>query len=319
MARDPSPSVAPLDGSATERSEVDGLISRVRLANGHAALSDGALLSWRSQASARRAVARRSGQVVGFAQVDRHGASASIELAVDPAEPDPAGTRRHLLEWALTGEDAAEIRYWVTQHEEGDGNEALEFGFHPERDLLQLRVPLPLTLDRPDPPPGFSLRPFRPGRDEQDWLEVNNRAFATHPEQGDWTLEELVARERADWFDPEGFLLCEQDGRLAGSCWTKLHRDEVPVLGEIYVISVDPDFQGLGLGRLLAVAGLDRLSTDAPFGMLYVDRSNVGAVALYRKLGFILDHVDRCYLLAEGRRGATAQAPVPSPTPRPIP
>lgn len=319
MARDPSPSVAPLDRSATERSEVDGLISRVRLANGHAALSDSALVSWRSQVPARRAVARRGGQIVGFAQVDRHGASASIELAVDPAEPDLAGTRRHLLEWALTGEDAAEIRYWVTRYEEGDGTEAREFGFHPERDLLQLRVPLPLTLDRPGPPPGFSLRPFRPGTDEADWLEVNNRAFATHPEQGDWTLEDLVARERTDWFDPEGFILCEQDGRLAGSCWTKLHRDEVPVLGEIYVISVDPDFQGLGLGRLLAIAGLDRLSKDAPVGMLYVDRSNVGAVALYGQLGFTLDHVDRCYLLAEGRRGATDQAPVPSPTPRPIP
>ena len=161
------------------------------------------------------------------------------------------------------------------------------------RELLQLRRPLPLP-DHDDP--GLSLRPFRPGHDEQAWLEVNNRAFNWHAEQGNWDLSTIRDREAQPWFDPEGFLLHERDGRLAGFCWTKVHPDTDPPLGEIYVIAVDPAFQGQGLGRALAVAGLDWLAARGlGTGMLYVDGQNVAALRLYEHLGFSVDHVDRAY------------------------
>ena len=96
-----------------------------------------------------------------------------------------------------------------------------------------------------------ALRPFRPGHDEAAWLVTNNRAFATHPEQGHWDLATLLEREREAWFDPEGFLILEVDGRVAGLCWTKIHAEPRPPMGEIYVISVDPDFHGRGWGRAL--------------------------------------------------------------------
>jgi mycothiol synthase len=109
-------------------------------------------------------------------------------------------------------------------------------------------------------------------------------------------MEDLLGREREGWFDPAGLLLYEVDGRLAGSCWTKIHRDADPPLGEIYVISVDPDFQGRGLGRSLTEAGLSWLAhAGIKVGMLYVDGDNVAAVKLYRSMGFTDDHVDRAY------------------------
>jgi mycothiol synthase len=69
------------------------------------------------------------------------------------------------------------------------------------------------------------------------------------------------------------------------------------VLGEIYVIAVDPDFHGLGLGRALTVAGLTSLSDRGiGTGMLYVDDDNTPAVQLYRSLGFTDHHCDRAFV-----------------------
>lgn len=172
-----------------------------------------------------------------------------------------------------------------------------ELGFERFRALWKMRRPFtPGDGDLPSvtAPPGVVLRTFEPGRDEDAWVRVNARAFAHHPEQGRWTRAELERREREPWFDPRGFFLAERDGALLGFHWTKVH-DDGPI-GEVYVVGVDPDAQGLGLGRVLTLAGLHHLrGLGLPAVMLYVDESNTAATSLYGKLGFERRSTDAMY------------------------
>jgi ribosomal protein S18 acetylase RimI-like enzyme len=158
--------------------------------------------------------------------------------------------------------------------------------------LLRLKLPVPVV----EVPGGAVLRNFEPGRDEMTWLAQNNAAFADHPEQGEWLPADLNERTREPWFDPSGFLLLEIDGQLAASCWTKVHELHPDRFGEIYVISVDPKFQGRNLGRVMVTQGLASLRrkgvNDA---VLFVDESNIGARKLYESLGFRVEREDKMY------------------------
>jgi mycothiol synthase len=85
-----------------------------------------------------------------------------------------------------------------------------------------------------------------------------------------------------------------------GFCWTKIHADHDPPLGEIYVIAADPqrpDRSEEHLGRRLVTAGLDHLHRQGlNTGMLYVDANNTRAVKLYVDMGFVVNHLDQAYV-----------------------
>lgn len=189
---------------------------------------------------------------------------------------------------------SAERRRIVSAPTPQDDARARSDGLTRIRNVHQLRCPLP-----PAASSTIDTRPLVPGSDDEAaFVDVNNRAFSFHPDQSGMTLERLHDDMAADWFDADGFLLHERDGRLAGFCWTKRHRAHAqdPAMGEIYVIGVDPDFQGLGLGRQLVLAGLEHLAgAGETVGMLYVDETNTPAVGLYDAMGFELHHVDRIY------------------------
>ncbi len=166
---------------------------------------------------------------------------------------------------------------------------ATALGMAVGREVLQMRRPLPA-----EQPWSLPTRPFVVGQDEEAWIEVNNRAFAWHPDQADMTVAQVRQKEAEPWFDPAGFLLHEVDGVLLGFCWTKVHADARPPLGEIYVIAVDPSAHRRGLGRLLVLAGLDPLHRRGlTIGMLYVESDNERAIGLYRALGFTTHTSDR--------------------------
>ncbi len=200
--------------------------------------------------------------------------------------------RRGLDEARAAG--GGHLHLWVFRPTPTHDEIARALGLTRGRHLYQMRCPLPHP-EAPRWPDDMEVRSFEPGRDEGAWLDVNNRAFRRHPEQGAWDMETLKRRMSESWFDPRGFLLAFQSGKLAGFCWTKVHADEH--MGEIYVIGVDPEWEGRGLGRALVLAGMDWLAeAGLPTVMLYVDAANEPAVKLYEKLGYTVHHVDRAYV-----------------------
>jgi mycothiol synthase len=233
---------------------------------------------------------------VGYAQVSRGPSSWALEYVVDPHHRMPGNTiGEDLVSTALDivgREGGGHVHVWVNKPTPEHDRIAAVTGLVRGRDLYQMQRALPVGE-----PWSLDTRPFRPGVDDEAWLAVNNRAFQWHPEQGGWDLATLKARLAEPWFDPDGFLLHTEGDRLAGFCWTKVHADHAPPLGEIYVVAVDPDWQGTGLGRKLVLAGLDHLAGGGlTLGMLYVDGANRPAVKLYVDLGFGIDHIDRAYV-----------------------
>jgi mycothiol synthase len=279
---------------------VEGLLVAVERADGHRPLGDHTWLDLvqggRSGFAGLVAWEHDHDHPVAYAQVTRGNDSWGLELVVHPHhryEMDVIGPRLLREAVDIVGQEGGgHVHWWVFEATDAHRRLAELVGLRPGRLLHQMRRPLPTGLE-----PGVATHGFRVGVDEAAWLDVNNRAFHLHPEQGGWDLATLQARQREPWFDPAGFRLHEVDGRLAGFCWTKVHGDDDPVLGEIYVIAVDPDFHGRGLGRALTLAGLDHLArAGVPVGMLYVDDDNTAAVSLYRDLGFTSHHTDRAFV-----------------------
>ncbi len=285
--------------TAEQRCAVIELVERVTADSGTRPLSDDAWIALRSSDAQVVAVLLFDEQtVVGVCLV--HGTSdeqpASCELVISSAL-DYATAAEQLLRSALASNPQAQ--WWAFNHGAVHAKIADDCGLVATRLLLQMTVPLPLA-PADDPEAQLATRAFRPGVDDDAWLEVNRRAFAWHPEQGRWTDNDLRQRIAEPWFDADGFLLHERDARLAGFCWTKVHNEVEPTLGEIYVIAVDPDYVGRGLGRALTVAGLNWLASQGiALGMLFVDGDNTAAVALYQRLGFTIARTDVLYATRE--------------------
>jgi mycothiol synthase len=188
--------------------------------------------------------------------------------------------------------EAGGFDWWVDPADDRSDRIAATLGFSPDRDIDQLRRTLPL-----DQPFTITTRPVDLASDADRWIKINNRAFAWHEEQGAWTATDLHERTREPWFDTADFRIHEEDGAMDGFCWTKVHTGTDPLIGEVFVIAVDPDATGRGLGRQLTLAGLDHLAREraVAVGMLYVESDNEAAQALYRKLGFTKHQVNRRY------------------------
>jgi mycothiol synthase len=218
-----------------------------------------------------------------------HGLGRSGELAVDPRYRT-AEVVQALVD-ALSARDQS-VGVWTHTDDVAELVATVD-GWYLDRVLSRMVAPLP-PAERPDLPPGVSVRGFRAGEDEPAWLDLNNSAFEGHPEQGGWDLADLERRMGWDWFDPEGLRMAWESDRLVAFNWTKMHEDGT---GEIFVIATDEAARGRGLGRAVALDGLwDLWSRRGAYrAALFVDGSNAAAVSLYEDLGFTTTQTHRYY------------------------
>jgi mycothiol synthase len=138
-------------------------------------------------------------------------------------------------------------------------------------------------------PHNYQFITFDPEIHSEAWLDLNNLIFTKHPDQGNWAMADLENRMNEPWFDPSGFFLCVHNEKIAGFCWTKIHRDFVnqDPIGELYVIGVNPLESGKGIGKAVSTEGLIYLKEKGmKQAMLYVDEDNEAGKNLYKSLRF---------------------------------
>jgi mycothiol synthase len=235
-------------------------------------------------------------KLVGYAHLDLTDEveGPSAELVIHPLFRGK-GFGRALLDHVseLAG---PKLRLWSHGDLAGAQYLAESKGFTRIRTVVQMRRTLnsPLAPLKANNSSEITLRTFQVGRDESEWLALNNRAFKDHPDQGNWSARDLDVRKQEDWFDPEGFILAiDTNEEIIAFCWVKIHggtkhqdHDHDPI-GEIYVMGVDPDSHKRGIGKEVTLAGLHFMQDHGIFSaMLYVDAANEAALALYSSLGF---------------------------------
>ena len=305
-ASGPAAGVRRVVEAATEADGRSPLNEQTLLSLRHAGLATSTLwISFRHWSPERVADAPVGGpmsegdaEVVGFALVDGQPGAAEVEvnLVVRPdARRQGAGSA--LAAAVLEEFPTARISAWSHGNHPAAAAWAGTLGFSQIRSLWIMRLPLNRQSVGVEPSVGggraankLVIRTFRPGRDEDDVLRVNAAAFADHPEQGEMTRADLNQRMAEPWFDPAGLFVAESgSGELLGFHWTKVHPAEggEPAYGEVYVVGIAPEAQGLGLGKQLTLTGLRHLeSLGLGEVILYVESDNAPAIAVYEGLGF---------------------------------
>ncbi len=296
--------------NSAELHQVALLIERVVEEDGVRPLSDHAMLHLMSGESAadtydeRHICVWQDDVVVGYGHLDMSDPveGPSAQMAID-ASIRRTGMGGRLLDM-LMAESRGQLKLWAHGARDAAGALAQSRKFTKARVLLRMQRSLKVPLPAARLAKGYTVRTFEPGVDDAEWLEVNARAFAELPDQGNWGPRQLQLRIDESWFDPDGFLLAiDPRGHIAGFHWTKIHGDgladghgHVPI-GEIYVLAVDPSAAGHHLGKSLAILGLAYLKSKGLRDvMLYVDDENASAVAMYTELGFTKFDTDVLYL-----------------------
>lgn len=234
----------------------------------------------------------------GYAQLDER--DRSVQLFVAPA------FRRQGLGRALAEQvraDATPHSWWSFGDLPAARALAEDLDLKVIRGLLKMSLPI-ADLDQDAAvqryhhqlPAELGLDHFH-AADLDRLVTVNAAAFANHPEQGALTADDFRARMASSWYRDEDLLVArDASGVLVGYHWTKLEVIDGELIGEVYVLGVDPGLAGGGVGSALLDAGIMQMRARGAVRIdLYVEAANTRVVELYQRSGFSTTHTDVAY------------------------
>ncbi|OFT87837.1 mycothiol synthase [Corynebacterium sp. HMSC28B08] len=301
--------------------KIEEVLDRVTESDGVAPLGEAFLRGLREDRGHTHVVAFEKGEVVGVLAID---SDRVVELAVLPSRRHAGIATRLFQALKQSAGFSGVVDVWA----HGDGSEAQRFvatlDARRTRELLKMAVSCPPGSPRANE---FAMMAERARKSltgsgikvlnyaeasekfgvdhvDEEWVRVNNEAFAWHPEQGGWSVEHLRREKDTGWFDPDGVLMLwidDENPECMGFHWTKIplaerEKDEGQRVGEVYVVCLADAARGRKLGGPVTLVGMDYLM-DRGVGEieLYVEGDNAPAVSTYGKLGFSVVHTDVVY------------------------
>ena len=248
-------------------------------------------------------VAEAAGKVVGYIDVrsELGIGRAVLDCLVHP-EHRRKGLATELFHRASCR--AREVGARVAHVNVGEDNVAArgllaKLGFRFVRRFLELRRELSEAHLPAGEQGGVASRHLQSG-EEDKLAQIQNRSFAGTWGYNPTAVEEIGYRLSLTGRSPQDvILICEGD-RPVGYCWTEIDPAETAAMGtnkgRIYMLGVDPDYRGRGIGKRALLAGLAHLkSKGIEVAELTVDSQNAAACALYQSGGFKISSTSAWY------------------------
>lgn len=160
------------------------------------------------------------------------------------------------------------------------------FGFASVRRFFEMKIDVAQLSEKEVEQALPRCRQLRCG-EEDELTSLQNRCFA-----GTWgfnpnSTEEITYKINASGRSPEDVILAEEGNKVVGYCWTELIEEADRRKGRIFMLGVDPDYRGRGIGKRVLLCGLVHLRNKGLRTVeLTTESDNKVACALYRSLGF---------------------------------
>ena len=163
-----------------------------------------------------------------------------------------------------------------------------KLGFRFVRRFLQLRLDMAEIRGQDIDQAALLYRHLQRG-EEGKLTQVQNRCFADNWGFNPNSVEEISYRTNLSHCSPEDVVLACDGDRVIGYCWTRTiyEAGTNERKGQIFMLGVDPDYRGKGIGKGVLLAGLSYLKSKGfRVAELTVDSKNQAACTLYHSVGF---------------------------------